>query len=287
MRQWIKRRRAWKSWLRLAATRTIQAWFRRLKYLARSLADRVWDAVQEQRYRDEKARKQFETRFFGSRTIQCAFRCYASRVILADLREKRRSAIYDSALLEPRRSFYRAPLVPGEMKPIVRRDGVMRYTFRYCGICSNRHASAWCAGCQKEICQHCELKFHCPGGKWAHHPPRRELLPVEDSPPTLLDHSQAARQRYEFIWFLPLMQTLTNTRRTRQDMYKELFLEVSQRNAAKEELKMREKDTKERAKLRAITIFQSLWRRWYVQKGNSVLGTLNLRERRSLLAKAD
>ena len=137
----------------------------------------------------------------------------------------------------------------------------------------------------KEICQHCELKFHCPGGKWAHHPPRRELLPIEDSPPTLLDHSQAARQRYEFIWFLPLMQTLTNTRRTRQDMYKELFLEVSQRNAAKEELKIREKDTKERAKLRAITIFQSLWRRWYVQKGNSVLGTLNLRERRSLLQK--
>jgi Ca2+-binding EF-hand superfamily protein len=96
------------SHLRHASRLRLQQWWRTQLYLKRSLRDRIWACVQEQKRKEEDERRLTDGRFFAARTMQnWQRRVWASRELERRQRE-RREAIWGSALIVPSRPWRRS-----------------------------------------------------------------------------------------------------------------------------------------------------------------------------------
>merc|ERR1711871_365111 len=134
--------------IRNISAKIIQQAWKLYLYKSISLAARVKALVAENKRREEVRRRRLEKLYFSACTIQMAYRCYVSRVMLFKLKQARHKAIFGSALITHSRQLNFIEMDAPDRRFFFRSsDGMKRYPNRFCHNCNNAHAIVICFGC--------------------------------------------------------------------------------------------------------------------------------------------
>ena len=251
--------------IRNISARIIQSAWKLYLYKSVSLVARVKALVAENKRREEIRRKRMEKIYYSARTLQMAYRCYVSRVILSRRKAQRHHAIFSTALITPARQLNFIEMDAPDRRFFFRSsDGMKRYPSRFCYNCNNAHATVICFGCGFDLCPKCDHKLHVLNPKFKHHPERvalRVKLPENPSfDPPLHNSFEIRKDWYDIVYLIIRVQN------RRYAVLAELKMVVSAMLEKRRLVELERKKKEDQKRLDCIVTFQAAVRRFFAKQ---------------------